>query len=285
MSDEHDKADLREPPFQERYDELLASRKEFLHIFKRGAEFTEELLKENERLRYKIADLEARLGTDGGDEHLVKELMEKIRRLEEERERYLQRFVEVEAENKDFASRYVQIENENNNLMNIYVASYQLHSTLDFQEVLQIITEIVLNFVGAEVFAIALLDERKGDFHPLVAEGVDRDGLASLSVSEGIVGDVVREGEPYFASDVIENRAVVPAKPAICIPLKIKERIIGVILVYRFLPQKTELATVDHELFTLLAGHAATAIFSAKLYTDSRRKLNTIQGLIDLVTS
>jgi hypothetical protein len=34
----------------------------------------------------------------------------------------------------------------------------------------------------------------------------------------------------------------------------------------------------------LLAGHAATAIFAARLYSQSERKRNTIQGFIDLLT-
>jgi transcriptional regulator with GAF, ATPase, and Fis domain len=218
------------------------------------------------------------------DDKLVRELMEKLGRLEEDREHLTKRYAEVEAENKDFASRYVQIESENNSLLSIYVASYQLHSTLDFQEVLQIITEIILNFVGAEVFGIALVDEATGEFHPLVAEGIEKAELAKLSIKEGIIGEVIAKGEAHFVTS-IENLTVKPDAPAICIPLKIKDRTIGTVLVYKFLPQKTQLLHVDHELFTLLAGHAATAIFSAKLYTDSKRKLNTIQGLIDLVTS
>jgi hypothetical protein len=40
---------------------------------------------------------------------------------------------------------------------------------------------------------------------------------------------------------------------------------------------------MDHELFTLLAGHAATAIFSAKLYSTSERKLITLQGFLDML--
>ena len=270
--------------FQDRMDDLLQDRNEFMRIFKKGAEFTEELLKENERLRYRCAQLGSRARVGDGDESLVKELVEKIQRLEDEREEFIRRAKEVEAENSDFASRYLDIENENNNLMNIYVASYQLHSTLDFQEVIQIITEIILNFVGAEVFGIALLDERTSAFHPLVCEGIAEEDLAQLPIDSGVIGEVLRDGKPKFTSE-IEGLHVDIASPAICIPLSIKERIIGVIMVYRFLPQKTQLAHVDHELFTLLAGHAATAIFSAKLYTDSRRKLNTIQGLIDLVTS
>ena len=40
---------------------------------------------------------------------------------------------------------------------------------------------------------------------------------------------------------------------------------------------------MDHELFTLLAGHAATAIFSSKLYSTSERKLITLQGFLDML--
>lgn len=268
-------------------DELLAARREFLQIFKRGAEFTEELLKENERLRFRVAELELRSPRETrGDAELARELMDKVQRLESERQELIRRFQEVEAENKDFASRYVEIENENNNLLNIYVASYQLHSTLDFQEVLQIIVEIVLNFVGAEKFCIGLVDEKTLEFRPLVAEGVPRDDFATLSTSTGIVGKVISSGEPHFVGEVDQAEGALDlAAPKVCIPLKIKERVLGVILIYGFLEQKKRLAHVDYELFTLLAGHAATAIFSAKLYTESRRKLNTIQGLIDLVTS
>ena len=268
-------------------DELLAARREFLQIFKRGAEFTEELLKENERLRFRVAELELRSPKETrGDAELARELMDKVQRLESERQELVRRFQEVEAENKDFASRYVEIENENNNLLNIYVASYQLHSTLDFQEVLQIIVEIVLNFVGAEKFCIGLVDEKTLEFRPLVAEGVPRDDFTTLSTSTGLVGKVISSGEPHFAGEVDQAEGALDlANPKVCIPLKIKERVLGVILIYGFLEQKKRLAHVDYELFTLLAGHAATAIFSAKLYTESRRKLNTIQGLIDLVTS
>ncbi|MBN1960935.1 MAG: GAF domain-containing protein [Deltaproteobacteria bacterium] len=278
--------DPKDTARNERPEELLAARREFLQIFKRGAEFTEELLKENERLRFRVAELELRLNPPSRDDDLVRELLEKVQRLESERQEALLRFQEVEAENKDFASRYVEIENENNNLLNIYVASYQLHSTLDFQEVVQIIVEIVLNFVGAEKFCIGLIDEKTNELRSLVAEGIQREQFNALSTSEGIVGKVVTSGEPHFVSDVESDLEKIDiGNPKVCIPLKIKDRVLGVILIYAFLSQKKRLAHVDYELFTLLAGHAATAIFSAKLYTESKRKLNTIQGLIDLVTS
>jgi hypothetical protein len=36
---------------------------EFLNLFRKGAEFTQELLRENERLRYKIVQLEEELAS------------------------------------------------------------------------------------------------------------------------------------------------------------------------------------------------------------------------------
>jgi len=34
-----------------------------------------------------------------------------------------------------------------------------------------------------------------------------------------------------------------------------------------------------------LAAHAATAVFASKLYSQSERKLNTIQSFLDLLTT
>ena len=69
-----------------------------------------------------------------------------------------------------------------------------------------------------------------------------------------------------------------------CVPLVVQNRLIGAIAVYGLLAQKDGFSALDHELFNMLGGHAATAIFAAKLYSQSERKLNTIQGFIDLLT-
>ena len=89
-----------------------------------------------------------------------------------------EQLLEVEEENRHFADRYVEIEEENNNLANLYVASYQLHSTLDLDEVLKIVIEIVINLIGAEVFAIYLLDGKDEELQVVAAEGVRRDRIS-----------------------------------------------------------------------------------------------------------
>jgi transcriptional regulator with GAF, ATPase, and Fis domain len=257
---------------------------EFLQVFKKGAEFTQDLLKENERLRYRVLELEkSQLQGGEGTPVEVKRLAERIADLEQEKQEILDRIRQVEQENHDFANRYVEIEDENNNLANLYIASYQLHSTLDFKEVLQIITEITINLIGAEEFAILLLDEKSDELQAVTAEGLEREEIPHVRLGKGVIGQVASSGENYFVSDVDSYERDF-THPMVCIPLKIKEHVIGVLSIYKLLMQKKEFAPVDYELFTLLAGHAATAIFSSRLYSDSERKLSTIQGFIDLLT-
>ena len=198
------------------------------------------------------------------------------------------RFREVEEENKDFANRYIEIEEQNNNLANLYVASYQLHSTLDFREVIQIVQEIIINLVGAESFAVLLLDEKTNELKTIACEGEDvMPGIEAISIQpgQGILGEVARSGESYYINHELESAEITLDRPLAAVPLKIKEHVIGIIVIYKLLQQKHAFSAVDYELFSLLAAHAATAIFSSKLYSHSERKLNTIKSFLDLLTT
>jgi nitrate/nitrite-specific signal transduction histidine kinase len=259
----------------------------FLEIFNKGREFTEELLRENQRLRYRVAELETEQSGLTAEE--LQRLRDQIKHLAEENKRMQKRFAEVEEENRDFASRYMEIEEQNNNLANLYVASYQLHSTLDFREVIQIVQEIVINLIGAEAFAILLLDEKTNELRTIANEGDDvMPGLnrISLKLGEGVLGQVAQTGESYYVNrDAAEGAQVTLENPLAAVPLKIKDHVIGLIVIYKLLQQKDAFTAVDYELFSLLAAHAATAIFSSKLYSQSERKLNTIQSFLDLLTT
>jgi transcriptional regulator with GAF, ATPase, and Fis domain len=258
---------------------------EFLQVFKKGEEFTQELLKENEKLRYKVAQLEEMTKFSGKEgDFKLHTLEEKIRFLEEENKSLVERYRVVEEENKDFANRYVEVEAENNNLANLYVASYQLHSTLDFSESLKIILEIVMNLIGAEEFSIMMLDERTNELTIVAQEGMGPEARASIKMGDGAIGSAAKSGEAFYRDgDPTDLKGVDYLHPLVCIPLKIKEHVIGVIAIYKLLVQKQVFTNVDYELFTMLAGHAATALFSSKLYSQSERKLTTIQSFLDLL--
>jgi transcriptional regulator with GAF, ATPase, and Fis domain len=257
---------------------------EFLQIFKRGEEFTKDLIKENERLRFRIAQLEES-AVRSKHEEKIRIYEDRIKILEEEINSLLERYKRAEEENKDFASKYVEVETENNMLANLYVASYQLHSTLDFKEVLRIVIEIVINLIGAEKFALFLMDDRTNELVPVASEGMSSEELPKIKTGEGTIGGVAKKGESHFLADMAAASAgkIDVSNPVVCIPLKIKEHVIGVISIYSLFAQKDAFSNIDYELFNLLAGHAATAIFSSRLYTQSERKLSTIQSFLDLL--
>src|SRR5829696_2542441 len=145
-------------------------------ILRQSAETTERLLKENAELRAQLSAQGQVAGAVGGAYGELEA-----------------RFKALQQENREFANRYVEIEEENNNLANLYVASYQLHSTLDFREVLQIVQEIVINLIGAEAFAILLLDEKTNELKTIAFEGEDvMAGLGQIStrLGEGVLGTV-----------------------------------------------------------------------------------------------
>jgi len=258
---------------------------EFLTLFRKGADFTKELIGENERLRRQLASIEQRqqvaaLSDDEWDK-LRAELLCRIQSLEDEKQEALERLRSVEQENRQFAERYLEVEEENNNLANLYISSFQLHSTLNLSEVLKIILEIVINLVGSERFAIYVADEKAGSLEAVACEGASLEAFASVQLGEGVIGGSVSAGETFCAEGV---EAGSPDDPIVCIPLRLEDRPIGAIAIHALLQQKEGFTPLDHELFTLLAGHAATAIFAAQLHGQSERKLNTIQGFIDLLT-
>src|SRR5205823_11685768 len=105
--------------------DLFKKSEEFLQMLTKTKEFTEELLRENERLRFKIAsqsqqDAAPTAAGPGHDEcnRKLQQLAEKLKKIEDQRQELEQRFRQVEEENKDFANRYVEIEEQNNNLAN-----------------------------------------------------------------------------------------------------------------------------------------------------------------------
>lgn len=269
--------------------DLFKKSEEFLHLLNVTKDFTEELLKENERLRFKLASTQS--GEGGAANHdecnkRAQQLQDRVRQLEEQVASLEHKFRQAEEENKDFANRYLEVEEQNNNLANLYVASYQLHSTLDFSEVLRIVMEIIINLVGAETFCIMLLDEKSNDLRIVANEGLDEYKNERVQLGTGKIGNVAKTGESFYINQELE--AINGAdfyNPIACIPLKIKEHVIGVIAIYKLFVQKEGFTAVDYELFTLLAGHAATAIFSSRLYSQSERKLTTIQGFLDLLTN
>ena len=264
---------------------IFAKSEELLEMVRKGKEFTDQLMKENERLRYRAVHLEKEildLRSRATNSDLGPVLNENVQ-LKEKLGLLEKRFTEVEEENHDFATKYLEISQQNESLANLYVASHQLHSTLDPTEVMEIVKEIVINLIGSEEFVIFLVERKTREIVPVAGEGIFHNIVSrSQPLDTTLLQRVVNSGQPYFF-DSARGEAPGDGIPLACVPLKIKKDVVGLIALFRLLSQKSGFTAMDSEILNLLAGHAATAIVSSRLYADADRKIKTIEGFIELL--
>lgn len=164
----------------------------------------------------------------------------------------------------DFSSRYVDVEQQNTNLANLYVATYQLHGTLDRDRVLGAIKEVIINLIGSEELGIW---EITGENLSLLDSfGIDEEqwSRVKLDGEGGLIGLVAETGQRYIAGEADIVGGGSQESLSACIPLKLDDTVIGVIGIFRLLPQKSGFEPIDLELFDLLGSHAATALYCTR---------------------
>ncbi|MBI5493450.1 MAG: GAF domain-containing protein [Deltaproteobacteria bacterium] len=182
-------------------------------------------------------------------------------------------------ENLELADRLAEAEEMNAAMMNMYVSSYQLHATLDPERVVGIIKEVVINFVGAEEFAVLLRDEEADDLAVVAGEEAQKHYPTGRAEAQGVLGAVVVSGEPFVhAEEGVPRESILAA-----VPLAVSGRVVGAVVLFKLLEHKTRLGQADVELLHLLSAHAATALLNARQYSRMERKLRTLEQLMSLL--
>ncbi|MGO8993932.1 MAG: GAF domain-containing protein [Polyangiaceae bacterium] len=254
-------------------------------FFKKGAEFTEELVVENDRLRGAMADLErenAALRTQLASDEAIRDLLRKIEELEREKQALLSHVHEAEAHSSQFTSRHAQVEEELANLANLHVASYHLHSTMRLSLVVRHLRELLQQLVGARTYAIWVADDARAELVAIASEGRDAVQLASIPYGAGETQDDAKVAvERAFVTGLaqVEEGPVREERttPAACLPMTIDDRAVGVIAIYALLPQKGAFVAVDFELFKMLGRHAGSALVGAELFAAADGRIPGVE--------
>ncbi len=215
----------------------------------------------------------------------IARLRAEVTRLEKEKTALASELEQVRQENRDFATMAVDAQEQNIAATNLYVASHRLHATLDADEVLNIIKEILIELVGAEEFGVLLLENKKKQLELVASEGAEeRLPSRSIPMGEGIIGEVTASRQPFFfeRDTPLAQEARLPMA---AIPLTMNEEPVGVIVIYKLFDQKPGFSPIDHQVLELLAAHAATALASARLHGAVGRKLKTVEGFVQLMKS
>jgi sigma-B regulation protein RsbU (phosphoserine phosphatase) len=164
--------------------------------------------------------------------------------------------------------------------------SERINSTLDLDELMVRIAEIVKRAIDYEVFAILLLNEKAQELRVRFSIGHPGELVRSLriKVGEGIVGRAVQLRRSILVNDVQSDPAYIASLPSmrseLAVPLILKNRPIGVIDLEAPLPDFFNNSHVN--LLELLAARMAMAIENARLYRRSQRQARMLQLLNEI---
>jgi len=225
--------------------------------------YVQALLEENGKLRVLTASLES-------ENRFLNEQVASLQKDADahrvERDRLQKNVAAVEDENRRFSEQYVEVEQQNTDLASLYVASYRLHATLDRGEALSIVQDIICNLIGSEEIALFEADEAGASLSLVASLGLDPAPFRTVPLGRGVIGRCARTGQMYLAGRD-DDAGLRPEERAMsaCIPLHFDGRLLGAVAIFRLLPQKSGLVSLDHELFELIATHAARALYCTEL--------------------
>lgn len=220
----------------------------------------QELFEQNERLKSLVASLEEKQNQISEE---LSSLREERDALRVERVKLKHVLDEALAQNRRDIERSALVEQQCTSLANLYVATFKLHASLERQDVLAAISEIVVNLVGCEHFGVF---ERSGEQLKLIGEFPAHPcPVKELPALAGFVADIFKASGPWIAGRDPQPTSAVPDLVTAVIPLRLGSELTGAVLLFTLLPQKGgTFGDVDLELMDLLTAHAATALFASR---------------------
>ena len=192
-----------------------------------------------------------------------------------------QRLLELEDDRDQLSKQLSDYEAQTGRLMNLYVATYQLHSTLDPAEVQSTIAEIATNLIGAEQFSLLFWRGDSGECEIAHGQGLEEVAIGLYENGRYAGGDPAIDAT--LADGVLRIGPIDGSDVVAVVPLTVQGAVVGALVIHKLFAHKAMLRADDRDLLDLLAAHAASALFAARVYSATDRKLKTLESLIQLV--
>ena len=166
----------------------------------------------------------------------------------------------------------------------------QLNATLDYDRVMDLTLDCAIQMTKADGGLIGTVTQEQEGMQLLSTRGYPQEHEPSAGplwpIDRGIVGRVVRTGQPVLAPDVTQDPdyigAVSETRSQLTVPIQREKRVMGVISV-----ESSESAAFDEDdltFMTRLADHAAIAIENARLYSDIKQANEAKSEFVSIVS-
>jgi signal transduction protein with GAF and PtsI domain len=145
-------------------------------------------------------------------------------------------------------------------------------------DILRLIVMVTAEVMNSKICSLWLLDEREKTLRIRATQTISAEYLKerTLRLGEGVVGLVAKEGRPRMIGNVLEDPHYKEKELAqkeglvsmLSVPMRVKDRVIGVINAYTSHPHVFN--DMEVNLFTAVANQAAVAIQNTELLVQTQ---------------
>jgi GAF domain-containing protein/CheY-like chemotaxis protein len=175
------------------------------------------------------------------------------------------------------AQLYEYLKQRMNEIYTIYNVGQSLSTILDLDQLLYEILRVIVGSFGYLNCAILLVDDKTNELYVKASRGFPEDLIMNLRLrigKEGIAGWVAHTGQPLVVEDVSKNpryiRAMGECKSEVAIPLKLKDRVIGVLDAES--DQLFAFSQKDIRILSQLASQIAVTIENSRLFQEEKKR-------------
>lgn len=189
-------------------------------------------------------------------------------------------------------SRHVSaVEEEHHKLLALAKTTQAVNSSLELDDVLQLVMDTIINLTEAER-GFLMLRDTEGEMTMKVARNWEQESINpnEFAISRTVIERVIETGicvlttnaqeDPRF--DGQESIIAYSLRSILCVPLKVKDEIIGVIYADNRI-RSGIFDEAERDLLSVFANQAAIAIENARLFTSIKRTLAEVTELKNLM--
>lgn len=178
------------------------------------------------------------------------------------------------------------LEGRHKSLLRLVELSVTLNSTLDLDELLQLITATASELLECEAASILLYDEKNPRLYFAAATGSNPDKLAEIPVpiDNSLAGTIFRTNQPLVLNNVqqdprhyslVSDHIKFKINSLLGVPMLIKDRTMGVLEAVN--KKEGGFSDGDVAILSVTAAHAAIAINNARLLKSTQQALEKVK--------
>jgi signal transduction histidine kinase len=179
-----------------------------------------------------------------------------------------------------------ELEGRQKSLFRLVELSVTLNSTLDLDELLQLITATATELLECEAASILLYDEKNPRLYFAAATGSDPEKLAEIPVpiDNSLAGTIFRTNQPLVLNNaendprhysLVADHIKFKINSLLGVPMPIKDRTMGVLEAVN--KKEGGFTDSDVAVLSVIAAHAAIAINNARLLQSTQKALEKVK--------